>query len=70
MGGAAVQTPTGADEVGTIAGGTMSSDVDGNDVVVYVTYTADGTLYYKLRIERSRLRNRLRDLGDYSRWRR
>jgi len=51
-GGAAAQTPgTGADEVGTITGGTITSSVDVNDLVFFVTYTADGTLHYKLRVE-------------------
>jgi hypothetical protein len=51
-GGAAAQTPgTGADEVGTITGGTITSGVDGNDLVFFVTYSDDGDLLYKLRIE-------------------
>jgi hypothetical protein len=51
-GAAAVTAGAGTDEVGTITGGTISVTAVGNDVVVSVTYTADGTLYYKLRIER------------------
>jgi hypothetical protein len=50
-GGAARTEGTGADEVGTITGGAMSSDVDGNDVVFFVTYTDDGSLVYRLRVE-------------------
>lgn len=51
-GSAAVTVGTNPDEVGTITGGVMSAAAVGNDVVISVTYTANGTLYYKLRIER------------------
>lgn len=51
-GTAAVTVGVGTDEIGTIAGGTMSAAADGNDVVIRVTYTTNGTLYYALRVER------------------
>lgn len=50
-GAAAITVGTGTDEVGTLAGGTMSAAAVGNDIVIRVTYTTNGTLYYQLRIE-------------------
>lgn len=49
-GSAALTVLTAATEVGTVSGGTLDVSAVGNDVVVTITYTTNGTLYYRTRV--------------------